>query len=379
MPYAAALSEHPLATQAVGEVVGQVLDVLGPSPDLVTLFATPKHLGMLDEIAGAVRTLLAPRTLLGAAASSVAGRHREVEDDPGLVLFAANFGARATPVHLGVTDTPDGPALTGVPDHDELDGRVLVLLTDPFSFPTDAFLDRLALDAPLARVVGGLASAARGPGGNRLLIDDRIVTSGAVGALLPDQARVSTVVSQGCRPVGAPMVVTKAERNVIYELAGKPALERLVGMLEDLNPDDRDLVRNGLHMGRVIHEEQPEFGRGDFLIRSVLGADRAIGALAVGDEVEVGSTVQFQVRDATTADEDLKAVLADRFGQGALLFTCNGRGTNLFGSPDHDAGLLADHVEHSAVAGMACAGELGPIGNRSFLHGFTASVLLFDD
>jgi small ligand-binding sensory domain FIST len=379
MPYTAALSEHPLATQAVGEVVGQVLDALGPEPDLVVLFATADHKGMLTEISSAVRTLLSPATLLGAAASAVAGRDREVEEEPGLVLFAANFGGPATPVQLGVTDTPDGPAITGVPDDADLDGRVLVLLADPFTFPVDAFLDRITLDAPRARVVGGLASAAQGPGGNRLLLDDRIVTTGAVGALLPASARVSTVVSQGCRPVGSPMVVTKAERNMIYELAGRPALERLMTMLEQLSPDDRALARQGLHMGRVIHEEQAEFGRGDFLIRSVLGADRGIGALAVGDEVEVGSTVQFQVRDAATADEDLKELLADRFGRGALLFTCNGRGTNLFAAPDHDAAVLADHVDHTAVAGMACAGELGPVGDRSFLHGFTASVLLFED
>jgi small ligand-binding sensory domain FIST len=379
MPYTAALSEHPLSTQAVGEVVGQVLETLGPSPDLVVLFATVDHAPLLREISDAVRTLLTPGTMLGATAASVAGRDREIEEEPGLALFAARFGAPVTPVQLSVTDAPDGLVVEGVRPADDLDGRVLVLLADPYSFPADAFCDRIALDAPGARVVGGLASAAQGPGGNRLLLDDRILTSGAVGAILPATAKVSTVVSQGCRPVGAPMVVTKAERNMIYELAGRPALDRLVNVLEHLGPDERHLARKGLHMGRVIHEHQADFGRGDFLVRSVLGADRAIGALAVGDEVQVGSTVQFQVRDAATADEDLKALLADRFGRGALLFTCNGRGTNLFGGPDHDASVLADHVDRTAVAGMFCAGELGPVGNRSFVHGFTASVLLFDD
>ena len=116
---------------------------------------------------------------------------------------------------------------------------------------------------------------------------------------------------------------------------------------------------------------------GDFLVRNVLGADRAAGAVAVGDEVPVGATVQFQVRDAASADEDLRSLLAGHDAAGALVFTCNGRGTHLFGRPDHDAEVISDHVGSGAVGGMFCAGELGPVGGRSFLHGFTASVLLF--
>jgi small ligand-binding sensory domain FIST len=174
------------------------------------------------------------------------------------------------------------------------------------------------------------------------------------------------------------MIVTKAERHVIYELAGQPALSRLLGLIESLGHDDRALVQGGLQLGCVIDESKVTFERGDFLIRNVLGADRDVGAIAVGDEVPVGATVQFQVRDADSADEDLRSLLAGRHASGALVFTCNGRGTHLFGRPDHDAELVCDHVDSGAVAGMFCAGELGPVGGRSFLHGFTASVLLFD-
>jgi small ligand-binding sensory domain FIST len=164
---------------------------------------------------------------------------------------------------------------------------------------------------------------------------------------------------------------------MIHELAGRPALERLAAMLEHLPPVDRQLAGQGLHCGVVIDESKAEFERGDFLIRAVLGVDAATGAVAVGDTVPVGSTVQFQVRDAASADEDLHAMLSGRAARGALVFTCNGRGRQLFGTPDHDATVVADVLGTSALAGMFCAGELGPVGGRNAVHGFTASVAIF--
>jgi small ligand-binding sensory domain FIST len=221
-----------------------------------------------------------------------------------------------------------------------------------------------------------MASAAAGPGGNRLVIGTRVLTHGAVGAFLGPSVDVATIVSQGCRPVGSPYVVTSSERNIVYELAGRPALERLQELARSLPDDERKLLSAGLHFGRVIDERRSEFHRGDFLIRNVLGGDAQTGAIAVGDVVDVGATGQFQVRDAAAADEDLRELLAGAHGDAALLFTCNGRGTRLFGVPDHDATVVAEAVPRATVAGMSCAGELGPVGKRNFLHGFTASVVL---
>ena len=191
---------------------------------------------------------------------------------------------------------------------------------------------------------------------------------------------IATVVSQGCRPVGDPYVVTRAEGNVVHELGGQSALTRLEQVVADLGPDERSMAqKGGLHIGRVIDERPAHFGPGDFLIRAVLGADRESGAVAIGDEAEVGATLQFQVRDAASADEDLRELLAGRRADGALLFTCNGRGIGLFGEPDHDAAVLDAVVAGGATAGMFCAGELGPVGGRNFLHGYTASMILFTD
>lgn len=365
MPFSAALSTHPVTATAVGEAAGQVLEELGPNPDLVALFVTPHHAGALEDAARALRALLEPTALFGCAAVSVLGQRHEAEDEPGISVWAGRFGpvraVRLTAASAALPELPFAP-------------QALLLVADPFSFDPTALGDGVP-------VIGGNASAARGPGGNRLVLDDAVYTDGAVGVFVGPGALVEPVVSQGCRPIGNPYVVTKAERNIVYELAGKPALERLVEMVTGgaIPEDDARLINSGLHLGTVIDEHKDRFERGDFLIRNVLGADREIGAIAVGDEVEVGSTVQFHVRDAASADEDLHAALAGHGdADAALLFTCNGRGRRLFGVPHHDAEVFDEEVG-APVAGFFAAGEFGPVGGRNFLHGFTTSVALFRD
>jgi small ligand-binding sensory domain FIST len=225
-----------------------------------------------------------------------------------------------------------------------------------------------------------MASAARSPGGNRLALNDQVFTDGAVGALVGPGVTVSSVVSQGCRPIGRPLAVTRAEGNIIYQLAGQPALNRLLQMAKDgMSERDVELINQGLHLGVVIDEHKVDFGRGDFLIRNVIGADRSNGAIAVGDTVEVGTTVQFHVRDAEAADEDLRELLAERTADGVLLFTCNGRGSRLFAKPDHDAGVIGDLLGDPPISGFFAAGEVGPVGGHNFVHGFTASMALFEE
>lgn len=375
MPFAAALSVHPVTAHAVGEVAGQILERLGPAPDLAMLFVTPPHAGALEDAGVAVRNVLSPRTLLGCAAVSVVGAGQEVETGPAVSLWAGRFGEVA-PLRLEILQGPEGVSIVGWPAQVGFEPAAAVLLADPFSFPAEALYQDVARRHPGLPVVGGNASASNGPGGNRLLVDDRVVTEGAVGALLGPGIEVETVVSQGCRPVGQPYIVTRADRNVVYELGGEPALERLLTMARGtMSEDDVRLINQGLHLGQVIDERKPEFGRGDFLVRNVLGADQDTGAIAVNDLVEVGSTVQFHVRDAATADEDLQHLLAGHHADGALLFTCNGRGTRLFGRAHHDAAVLDEQVGAPA-AGFFAAGEFGPVGGRNFVHGFTASIAL---
>jgi small ligand-binding sensory domain FIST len=375
--FAAALSEHPDAAVATGEVVGQVLEALGgdEAPDLALVFVTPVHAGALDEVVSTIRATLAPRALLGCAAVSVLGGEREVERGPGIALWAGRTGP-VTPFHLTVAQSPDGMTFTGWPEEIPAGASALLLIPDPYTFPADDLLRRMEEDRPGLPVVGGMASAARAPGDNRLVIDGQVVRAGAVGAFLGPDVEVTTVVSQGSRPVGSPFVVTRAEHNIVYELAGKTAVERLQEVAAELTDEDRELLAGLVQIGRVIDESKLDFGQGDFLVRSVVGADPNSGALRVGDIMEVGSTAQFQVRDPSSADEELRRLVSGRSAQSALVFTCNGRGTNLFPEPHHDASVVSEGLGGPPLAGMFCAGELGPIGGHNFMHGFTASVVL---
>jgi len=379
--YAVGFSEHPLAAHGIGEAIGQIADTLdGQSVSAAVVFVTAPHIDEFDNLVGTIMQSLQPDALVAVTAVAVLGGGREAEEVPAVSVWAAS-GVDAVPLRFEVLRGPEGPIVTGL---DPLDGAVgqLVLLTDPFTFPTDVLIQELLQRAPELLVVGGMASAARGPGGNRLSLNGTTSTTGAVALLLPGspgaESGCSTIVSQGCRPVGSPFTVTAARDNHILELGGEPAIQRLNAMAKDASPEERELMQRGLHVGFVINEQKLDFDRGDFLIRGVMGFERETGAVVVGDRIPVGAIVQFQVRDAATADEDLHDLMSTQDAQSALVFTCNGRGVGLFGEPNHDAGVITEALDGAPIAGMFCAGEIGPVGGRNFLHGFTASILLFD-
>jgi small ligand-binding sensory domain FIST len=377
--YASALSLHPTPVEAVGEVAGEILERFdGARPDLLVCFASPHHAGAFADVVGGLRKLLEPEAAIGCTVVGVAGGGVEVEDGPGLSVLAATFGAgRIDAIALETVETGDGYEIVGWPDWVPARGTML-MLGDPYSFPVADFLTVCNARVPDLTVIGGMASAGTRPGANRLFLDDRVVDHGAVALLCSDDVPVRSVVSQGCRPIGSPLTVTSAERNLVYELAGQPAMARLQEIVQAATEPERELMRNGLHLGVVVDEHRLDFSRGDFLVRNVLGADRRNGAIAIGDRVDVGTTVQFQVRDAASADEDLRALLSGVRGDAALMFTCNGRGRHLFPEPNHDAGVAEEFLGNVPLAGAFCAGEIGPIGGRSFLHSFTASVAVFE-
>lgn len=374
-PYAAAISEHPDSAVASGEVIGHLLDTIGTGFDVALVFMTAAHVPHSADIVAALRTVLQPRHVIAVSAESVIGGAREVQGSPALSVWAGALPG-ALPMRLHAEREAGGWVVGGLPDDRDLDGLTLVLFADPFSFPVDAFLAALREDRPGLTVVGGLASAGRRPGDNRLVLDGEIYRDGALGLLLPRGAASQAIVSQGCRPVGEPFIVTRSEGAVIHELGGRSPLDRLRDLFAQADENDRELLQRGLQVGLVIDEQQLEFTRGDFLVRDIHGLDQRSGSMAIGDEVAIGTTVQFQVRDAASADEDLRSLLTGVDGAGALVFTCTARGMHLFGEPHHDAALVAEHTGN-AIAGLFCAGEFGPIGGRNFLHAYTASVLVF--
>ncbi|MEZ5216796.1 MAG: FIST N-terminal domain-containing protein [Ilumatobacteraceae bacterium] len=373
----AAISTHPNPAVAVGEVIGELLEGLVAPATLVVVFATEHHRSAMGRIGAAIRELLHPGAVIGAAAAGVLANGYGVKGGPGLAVWATTTRLPALPFRLRAESSGDTVHFSGF-DPALLDGRTtMLLLADPFTFPLDDFLGGLHGMRPDLTVTGGLVSAARAPGDNRLMIGDRVVNDGAVGVLLDPPDAPVTVVSQGCRPIGAPFTVTAASGTMLRELAGKPALQRVQEVLRSLDDTDRELAAAGLQLGIVTDQRRLDFSRGDFLIRGVLGADRETGALAVGDQVELGDVVQLQVRDPATAGDDLRLLLMGHEASGALVFTCNGRGASMFGDAHHDADIVHEHLGRSASAGMFCAGEIGPVGGRNAVHAFTASVALF--
>ena len=370
--FAAGSSRHPDPAAAVGEVVGRVEELLGGPPSVAAVFVSGSHIDSLDAVVNAVHGLLGPEVLVGATAAGVVGGAEEIEDGDAITIWGAR-GVRAAPLRLeALPGTP--PLLLGLPDQIEPGSTVLVL-ADPNTFPVEALVDDLNERFPSVGLVGGLASALGGPDRNRVVTNRTVHLDGAVG-LIFEPGIAKPIVSQGCRPIGSPWVITEADGQMVRQLGGQPAMARLTSVIEDLSDDDRLIAARGLHVGVVADELQAEFDQGDFLIRGVLGAERATGSVAVGDLVEVGQILQFQVRDATSASAEVDRLLVDVEGRSALVFTCNGRGTHLFDEPHHDASRVHD-VVGDAVSGMFCAGELGPIADRNAVHAFTATIVVF--
>src|SRR3954449_2427223 len=354
---------------------------LGGAPaDLVAVFAGGDNLSSAEDGLAAGEARLGSRALMGCGAQGVLGAGRELEQG-GVVVWAASLaGGEAQSFHLEPLATgDDGLVIAGLPDLDGADA--MIMLADPYSFPVEPLLAQLGEGFPGMPVLGGLASA-RGADGCGLTARDGVAHSGAVGAVLRG-VDVRPCVSQGARPIGPEMVITAADGNVVHELASRPALVRLREAIGELDPEERRLAAHGLLLGIVIDENRPEYLRGDFLVRGLVDVDEETGAVTVGDLVRVGQTARLQVRDGSSADEDLREVLAGQLRElpsppaGALVFTCNGRGVGMFGSPDHDAGALEEAFGPVPAAAFFCAGEIGPVGPRNFLHGFTATMAVF--
>jgi small ligand-binding sensory domain FIST len=371
------------AVEAFADAAADAARGLDTPCDLCLVFAGAPHLMRAKWILSEVHERLDPTHLIGCGAGGVVGAGREIEEGPGAVVWALSApGAEIATHHFHVDQIADELEVVGLrEDAGSAFGEAMVLLADPYSFSTEALLARLNDDHPGLPVLGGLASAGVA-GGGTLFRDGDVLADGAVACSMSGVPLLPCV-SQGAGPVGPEMTITAASGNVIEELASRPAIERLAEAISGLSERERDLARQGVMLGVVIDENQPEYRRGDYLIRPIIGADQDAGTIAVGEQVRLGQIVRLHVRDAEVADEDLREALATQSealgstpAAGALLFTCNGRGSHMFSVTDHDAAAVEDALGAPA-AGFFCAGEIGPVGGRNFLHGFTATMAVF--
>jgi small ligand-binding sensory domain FIST len=373
----------------VGKALAELCEpIAGFNPDLVILLITPAYEADYREFISAVRDSTNTRVLIGGTCAGVIGPGREIESGAGAALWAAKLpGVRIFPYVLDQNDfitmrTAEAwqDRLGVAPD----DIPTFINLPDPFSVQFGICLRIMDEVYPGSTTVGGVISGAQAPGRNRLFVNDQVLRQGLVGVSLAGDYRISTIVSQGCRPIGPPYVITKADSNVILELGGRNAYNVLRELHDKCSPQDQALIRNGLHVGRAVDEHLEEFGPGDFLIRNVAGVVEQKG-VAVTDYVRPGQTVRFHVRDAESADAEMRELIQSRLRmmptspRGGLLFSCNGRGTNMFPEPNHDIALINELMPDCPVAGFFAAGEIGPVGGKTFVHGLTGSLMLFHE
>lgn len=386
MHIATAKIEDVSLANPVEQIAEQVDRVLEGRPcSLCVLFASAHFEDHLPMLVDGLHERLAPGAFIGTSAEAVIASGQEYENRPGLVVWAAHLpGVDLRSFHLLESDLErfgESSEFASYVGMDPSTDPTFLLLADPFSFNPTRLLELLNETYPGAPAFGGMASGGQEPGQNTVIFEGQPLRQGLAGLAIAGHVRIDPVVSQGCRPIGRHLVITEAEQNVIRQLGGKPPLEVLTEILRDCPTRDLELARTrGLLIGRVINEQQSGFRQGDFLIRNPLGFDQASGAMHINDYIRTGQTVQFHVRDGASASEDLEALLGERSRRdalGALVFSCNGRGSRLFPQRHHDANAVQAACGCPSVAGFFCAGEIGPIGGANFLHGHTASIAFF--
>lgn len=395
--FAHGLSTNPSSQRAQTEALAALERGLGPRrPDLLVVFATHHHGTALESIGPRLAEACGASVVLGCTGEGIIGGAREIEQEPAIALWAAHLpDTRLAPFEVSAEQAEDGSLrFSGLPELREPERASLLLLGEPYSFPMDDYLGLLNERFPGVPAIGGMASGGSGPGQNLLITRSGLREGGAIGLVVEGAVELRSVVSQGCRPVGKPMVVTACEENTIQKLSGKPAADALMETLSALDPSEQEIFRHGPFVGLAVDPRKSVFERGDFIVRAIVGIKPQERSFAVNDLVRRGQTVQFLVRDAASASDDLRLLLqahapardpasaagarAEAQTSGALLFSCNGRGSRMFEVADHDAGCVRSVLGADLpVAGFFAMGEIGPVGGRNFLHGFTASVALF--
>jgi small ligand-binding sensory domain FIST len=358
-------------------------------PDLLIAFVSAQHAPRFEALTELVRREFDGAFLFGCCAGGVIGGGREIEDHASVSLTGALLpGVRLKGTHL---DAAQVPPVYAEPRVWEETLRMtanqqpsFLVLADPFSFETETYLRGLDRVFPLAPKIGGLASGARQVGGTTLYLGNQIHRSGCITLALTGNIEIDTVVAQGCRPVGDPLFVTSAHENLIRELDGRAPRDVMAELFERLPAVDREIFSQSLFIGLAMKTDASEYVPGDFLIRNILGMDPQSGALWVNAQIPEKSVVQFHLRDATTSAFDLERTLTTyRASQpiqgdaGALLFSCEGRGAGLYGQSDHDSNAFRRLVADVPIGGFFCSGEIGPVAESTYLHGYTSAFAVF--
>jgi len=385
----AAITQSQIVENALEDLVER-LPMLGDGTrvDLALLFASDWYEDEYAELMAGLKERLGDAIIIGCSGQGIIGPGEEIETSPAIALQLFSLpGAMLRPVELSPEDIASPMmANTWAERLEHLTPEQVnawLFFIDPFTSDSERFLTLMKTMNRGVPVIGGLASGDQRKQRTFLFLNGEVIREGAVGLAVGGDYEVRTVVSQGAQPIGESWTITGVQANAILTIGMRPALEVLQETFSGLSEAMQERARSNLLIGLAMDEYKDEFGRGDFLIRNVMGVDRESGAVVINAIPREGQTVQFQVRDPEAADDELSVLLKrtrDELGGrepiGALLCACNGRGVGLFGEPHHDAQKLGELMNNVPVAGFFCNGEIGPVGNENYLHGFTASIAL---
>ncbi|HZV34749.1 MAG TPA: FIST N-terminal domain-containing protein [Verrucomicrobiae bacterium] len=359
-----------------------------PRVSLGLVFMSPRFFPNAEQVLEILRVHAQIPLLAGCSSESLIAGAKEMEHNAGLVLaLYALPDAELKAVHFTQQNVeaaigPDHwPAVTGV---SATKSNGWLVFMDPFHLDSETWLKTWNESYGAIPALGGLASGPLDEQVTQLYLNGEVFEEGGVAISVGGAVGLAGIVSQGCMPIGDPWTLTRVEGNVIHRIGNRPAYEVLAETFAQLATSDQRKARGNLFIGLVMNEYQEEFHQGDFLVRQLLVADPQSGAIAVGALPRTGQTVQFQRRDAAAANDDLLALLKKFTSEaagttiyGGCLCCCNGRGRGLFGTPDHDARLVQEHLGPIGISGFFCNGEIGPVGQHNYLHGYTASLALF--
>ena len=390
MRFTSGISDAVNATEAAEAAYRQVTEQLqGASCELACVFASAIYRTSWPDLLASLNERLKPQVLIGCSGSGIIGGGQELEAVPAISIVAAHLpDVRLFPFAVSSEElelsSPGGFWVDKIGASPEAQ-PIFILVADPDICQPMKLITELNATYRTRPIVGGLVSGGREPGEHFIFMGTEVSRAGAVGVAMTGNITMDTVISQGCRPIGRPLVVTRAEENVLFELGGRQALAVLHEVLSRLLPEDRELAQRGsIFVGVAINEMRETFLPGDFLIRNIIGIDPDTGAIAVADKVAVGHTLQFQLRDPRTSRQELRRLLQqvsqpsrDVPPAGGLLFNCTGRGKSLYGSAHQDVKTIQTVSGKLPIGGFFCNGEIGPVGGTNFLHGYTASLGLF--
>ena len=390
MKWASALSKKNSIEECVREVIENInLDLGGVEPDLIAVFVSPHFKEDYSNIPSLIRESMKSGALFGCSGGGIIGGGSEVEQQPAFSITCAHLPE--VKINLFYSDGMELPDQDTEPQvwRDWLDVALednlhFILLADPFSFRGEEFLSGMDFAYPNSRKIGGLASGANQGSGNVLYKGEEIFNNGLVGVALSGNIGVDSIVAQGCRPIGEVHTITKCQATFLQEIDKQSPLKTLEALIEKSNDYDRKLIQTSLFLGVEMNPLLGEPRHGDFLIRNIIGLDRTSGAISIGAHLREGQLVQFHLRDKLLSAEDLEMLLEDytllgesKKANGAMLFSCLGRGEYLYGTPNHDSNMFFKKIKSVPLGGFFCNGEIGPVGNTTYLHGYTSSFGIF--